>query len=122
MITSRELQQYTTLDYKLDKFFRKLDNKVKKKASNGGKRFTVLVYDEFVPDGILSSYQQQTFHKELYEDYIINDPEVFLPNNRSIFMYAIQQKLVHEYGYSSVSWEDFNHKYVNNAMLLSFCW
>ena len=123
MIHANELSTYTALDHKLEKFFKKLDNKVKRKAANNGRRLTVVVYDEFVPDiNILPRVQQQAFHKELYDDLVVKDPEIFFANNRSLFIFTVQQRLVHEYGYQSVSWTDFSHKSVNNAMQLSFNW
>lgn len=123
MITATELQQYTTLDHKLEKFFRKLDNKVKKQHLNNGRRLSVLIYDEFVADiGLFTQVQQQLLHRELYDNWVMKDPEIFNGNNRSLFMCAVQQKLLHEYGYTAVNWSDFNHKNISNAIQLTFCW
>lgn len=123
MIHANELAGYTPLEHKLEKFFKKLDNKVRKKSVNNGRRLSVLVYDEFVPDlNIFPHVQQQAFHKEVYDDLVVKDPEIFHANNRSQFIFAVQHRLVHDYGYSNVSWNDFNHKSVSNAMQLTFNW
>jgi hypothetical protein len=123
MITAQELQLYTAFEHKLDKFFKKLDNKVKKKAIANGRMLTVVVYDEFVPDiGILTQAQQHNFHDSLHIDWIFKDPDVFYANNRMMFLNTVQYKLLHDYGYIAVNWSDFNHKNISNAMQLTFCW
>lgn len=122
MISCKELQGYTSVDFKIERLFRKLDMKVRKKAASGGRRFTVVIYDEFVPTGIFSIAQKAFNHDKLYDDYVMCDPEIFQSNNRSLYLYVVQQKLVHEYGFQSVAWEDFEHKNINNGVRLSFCW
>ena len=123
MIKADKLKNYKMIDFKIERFFKKLENKVKRKAANNGQRLTVVIYDKFVNDPIIfPESKRKSFHSDLWADYVICDPEIFESNNRSTYMYDIQQKLVHNYGYSTVAWEPFNDERVCNAIQLSFCW
>ncbi len=123
MINATNLKNYTMLDFKIDRFFKKLDNKVRRKMANGGRRLEVVVYDKFVNNPIIFSEQKRkSFHSDLYADYVICDPEVFLGNNRSLYMFTIQRQLVHDFGYSGVSWTPLDNDMVCNGMQLSFYW
>jgi len=123
MIKAHELKKYSMIDFKIERFFKKLDGKVKRKAANGGQRLVVVIYDKFTSDSILfPEHKRKSFHSDLFADYVICDSEVFETNNRSKYIYEIQQKLLHHYGYLTVSWETFDDVRVCNAMQLSFCW
>lgn len=123
MIKAHELKKYSMIDFKIERFFKKLDNKVKRKAANNGQRLVVVIYDKFTSDPIIfPENKRKSFHSDLFVDFVICDPEIFEANNRSTYIYEVQQKLLHHYGYSMVSWEPFNDERVCNAMQLSFCW
>jgi hypothetical protein len=123
MIRASELRRYTPIDLKLEKFFRKLETKVKKKALGNTSSFSVVIYDTFVPElGVFTTMQQHNFHDSLFEDWIFQDAEVFAPNIRSEYMRTIQQRLLHDFGYSQVSWTDFAHPQIYNAIRLHFGW
>jgi hypothetical protein len=122
MIKCNELKEYTKLDCKIEKLFGKLDLKLKKKAVNGGNRLTVVIYDHFT-DKLTNLWQSKSkLSKTLYDDYVIHDPDIFMADMRSQFMYSIQQKLIYDYGYPVVSWDNANIDCVDNSIRLTVIW
>lgn len=123
MITANELKKYRLIDLKIERFFKKLENKLKRKAANGGQRLVVVIYDKLSSESILfPESKRKSFHSDVFADYVICDPEIFESSNRSTYLFEIQQKLLHVYGYQNVSWEQFNDDRVCNGMQLTFNW